>query len=177
MAADIADAAPVSLAEAKAFLRVEHDGEDALIAGLVRTAAGLCEAFTGRMLLRRAATEEVAADGEWRRLSGTPVVGIDGVEGVALDGSAVAVLAEEWSADIDANGDGWVRVAAPGVSRARVAYRAGLAAEWNGVPEALRHGVLRLAAHLHAYRDEPGDGGPPAAVAVLWRPWRRMRLG
>lgn len=47
--------------------------------------------------------------------------------------------------------------------------------DWSALPEALRHGVIRLAAHL--YRD--GDGAaaaPPAAVAALWRPWRRMRL-
>ena len=44
---------PVGLDEVKAALRLD-DGqtlEDALIAGLVRTAAGSCEAFTGRALV------------------------------------------------------------------------------------------------------------------------------
>lgn len=40
--------------------------------------------------------------------------------------------------------------------------------------EPLRQGIVRLVAHMHLHRD--GDQSPPAAVAALWRPWRRMRL-
>jgi len=29
---------------------------------------------------------------------------------------------------------------------------------------------------MFAHRDAPDDAGPPAVVAALWRPWRRMRL-
>ena len=60
--------------------------------------------------------------------------------------------------------------------RIAVAYRAGLAADWPSLPEALRQGAVRLVAHLHAHRDAGDDAGPPAAVAALWRPYRRMRL-
>jgi uncharacterized phiE125 gp8 family phage protein len=63
-----------------------------------------------------------------------------------------------------------------GSTAARVAVEAGLAEDWNGVPEPLRQGIVRLTAHLYAHRDAAGDAGPPAAVAALWRPWRRMRL-
>lgn len=52
-------------------------------------------------------------------------------------------------------------------------------AEWADLPEAVRHGIIRLAAHLYRERDRDGDGAPvapPAAVAALWRPWRAMRL-
>ncbi len=44
------------------------------------------------------------------------------------------------------------------------------------VPAPLRQGVVRLAGHLHAHRDETDAAGPPAAVTALWRPFRRMRL-
>jgi hypothetical protein len=44
------------------------------------------------------------------------------------------------------------------------------------VPEPLRQGIVRLAAHLYAARGEV-EAVPPAAVAALWRPWRRVRLG
>jgi hypothetical protein len=37
--------------------------------------------------------------------------------------------------------------------------------------------VLRLAAHFYTYRTDAGaQAEPPAAVAALWRPWRRLRL-
>ena len=52
-----------------------------------------------------------------------------------------------------------------------------LADEWAQVPQAVRHGVIRLAAHLYRQRDTEGDSTtPPIAVAALWRPWRRLRL-
>lgn len=41
-------------------------------------------------------------------------------------------------------------------------------------PPAVVQGIIRLAAHLYAHRDD--DAGPPAAVAALWRPYRQMRL-
>jgi uncharacterized phiE125 gp8 family phage protein len=58
----------------------------------------------------------------------------------------------------------------------RVGYSAGIAEEWSGVPEPLRQGIVRLAAHLYTHRDSADDAGPPAVVTALWRPYRRMRL-
>jgi hypothetical protein len=47
---------------------------------------------------------------------------------------------------------------------------------WSEVPEALRQGMVRLAAHLYAHRDREEGAGPPAAVTALWRLWRRLGL-
>lgn len=166
-------AVPVALAEAKAFLRIDDGGEDALIAGFVRTATALAEAFTGSRLLVRDVTDTVVPVATWQRLGAAPVVAITGVavSGMALAGSA-------FESDIDTAGNGWVRLIAPGAgTRPVVTYRAGLAADWNGVPEPLRQGIVRLVSHLHAHRDAADAGGAPAAVAALWRPWRRLRLG
>ena len=84
---------------------------------------------------------------------------------------------------MDAAGDGWVRLLAGGPStgsgqagRIRVAYRAGMGEDPNGLPEALRHGIVRMAAHLYSERDRPQGAEPPAAVTAWWRPWRRLRL-
>jgi uncharacterized phiE125 gp8 family phage protein len=165
-------AAVVSLAELKAYLRIEHGDEDALLAGLVRTAGGLCEAFTGQVLLVETRSVHVAIDGEWHRLTPSPARRVMGAWVVAEDGAETAT---DFDAQIDCGGDAWVRISGePG--RARVAVEAGMAADWNGLPEPLRQGIVRLAAHLHAHRDAADDAGPPAAVAALWRPWRRMRL-
>lgn len=73
-----------------------------------------------------------------------------------------------------------VGAAGAGGARLQVEYRAGIATDWMGVPEPLRQGVLRLTAYLYAQRGEagaPGQGDPPAAVAALWRPYRRMLFG
>ena len=103
--------------------------------------------------------------------------GIDGVEAIDAAGAAAALPADAYAIDIDAAGDGWVRVLrAAGAKRVRVTYSAGMAIEIEALPEALRHGVVRLAAHLYTHRDRQDGAGPPAAVTALWRPWRRLRL-
>ena len=164
--------------EAKAYLRIAGAEEDALVARLAIVAAELCEHFTGQALLARGHEEIIPASGAWRRLAATPVRAIGGVEELPADGPAAALPVEAYAVDIDANGDGWVRMTRPlDAARVRVSYEAGLAAEWASVPEALRQGMTRLTAYLFTHRDAAEDRGPPAAVGALWRPWRRMRIG
>lgn len=166
---------PVSLAEAQAFARIDTGEEEGLLAGLLRSASALCEAFTGQVLMARGFEQVLPASASWQRLGPTPVRTIETVERIAADGNATALLPGEYEIDIDARGDGWVRLAVPGEGRLRVRGQAGLASDPNDVPEPLRQGILRLVAHLFASRD--GEGGePPAAVTALWRPYRRMRL-
>ena len=168
---------PVALEDVKAFLRVSVDDEDGLLAGLAAAAAETCEAFTGRALVERAVEEVLAAARRWTRLEAAPVRAITAVAALAEDGSAAPLPAGDYAIDIDAAGDGWVRLAAaPGCKRIRVSYSAGMAAAADGLPEALRHGIVRLAAFFYTARDRQESAGPPAAVTALWRPWRRLRL-
>lgn len=166
----------VSLPELKAYLRIAHGDEDALLAGIVRSAMQMCEAFTGRMLIVRAVEEVTGASRSWSRLKLAPVREIESVAGLATDGAETQFSTGDYAVDIDAAGEGWVRLLQPiAAMRLRVRYRAGLAEDPGSVPEAIRHGVLRLAAHLYAHREAVGVG-PPTAVSALWRPWRRLHL-
>lgn len=179
MGATIAEPGPlaVPLAELKAFLRIGNSEEDALLAGLVRSAADTCEAFTGRMLIVRDGEETIRASTAWTRLATAPVRAI--VEVAALDAESMARLLDpaDHAIDIDAAGEGWVRLTGPiAETRVKVRYRAGLARDESDVPEAVRHGIVRLAAHFYTHRDAVDGGGAPAAVTALWRPWRRLRL-
>jgi uncharacterized phiE125 gp8 family phage protein len=161
----------VTMAEAQAYARVETGEEEALLAGLVRTASGLCEAFLGQVVIARSFAERVQASNDWQRLGIAPVRSI---EAITVD--SIAILASAYSTDIDSNGCGWVRLVNPQAGAiVEVSGTAGMASGQNEVPEPIRQGVLRLAAHLFAARD--GEGGEvPAAVTALWRPYRRMRL-
>lgn len=165
-----------SLAELKAYLRIETGGEDAVLAGLLRSAATLCEQFVGQWLVARDARETVAGDGGWQRLSARPVLGIGSVAAVDADGASEALPVDAYAIDIDAAGDGWVRSTRAGDRRVlAVSYRAGMAGEMNGLPEALRQGIVRLAADHYLARGTE-SAAPPAVVSALWRPFRRMRL-
>lgn len=171
-------AGAAALGEAKAYLRVEGSEEDAMLERLIGSAAELCERFLQQALLRRGFSETLELSGAWTRLGMAPVQSISAVEGVRSDGSTVAISADSYAIDIDAHGEGWVRVSqVDDAVRIKVKYQAGVAADWASLPEALRQGMVRLTAHLFTHRDGPGDAGPPAAVTALWRPWRRMRIG
>jgi uncharacterized phiE125 gp8 family phage protein len=166
----------VTLSEAQAYLRIETGEEEALLSGLVRTASALCEAFIDQAVIARAFECDMEASCSWQRLPVTPVRSIGEVDSIALDGTATPLAPGSYSVDIDAAGDGWVRLPRPaGTTRVRVGGTVGIADDENGVPEPLRQGVLRLVAHLFSDRDGSG-GEPPAAVTALWRPYRRMRV-
>jgi uncharacterized phiE125 gp8 family phage protein len=165
----------VTLAEAQAFARIESGEEEALLDGLVRSSTALCEAFIGRQLIARPFVEIVAASAEWQRLDHFPVRSIETVERLMPDGSRGPIPQGQYDGDIDSDGAGWVRTSGCVDWRVRVSGEAGLAEDPNGVPEPIRQGIVRLAAHLFESRDGPA-GEPPAAVTALWRPYRRMRL-
>jgi uncharacterized phiE125 gp8 family phage protein len=157
---------------AKAYLRVESGEEDAVLGRLAGAAIGLAEAYCGQALIARGFSEEVAAGVRWRRLGVCPVTTIDTVE--AVNGGVLAV--GTYAIDIDGDAVGWVRTVPPiAATRVRIGYRAGIASDWATMPQALTQGVVLLIAHLFAHRDD--DSAPPAAVAALWRPYRRLRLG
>jgi len=169
-------ALPVPIEALRAYLRIEGSEEDALLAGLVRSAGELCEAFTRLSLIGAEFEQAVPARPAWTRLDRTPV---RAVLGVAAPGAAapVPLAPGDYAIDIDASGDGWVRVLrGAGAGQVLVRYEAGLAADWNGIPEPLRQGIVRMATHLYAHRDREDAAGPPAAVTALWLPYRRLRL-
>jgi uncharacterized phiE125 gp8 family phage protein len=168
-------AEPVSVAELKTFLRLSGSEEDALLAAFLRTGRAMCEAFTRLTLMQRSFAETLGGAGP-RRLTASPVTQVTWVETLTPDGATAAIPPAMWSVTVDPDGVATIGAPAADRDRLRVQYRAGLSPDWNGIPEPLRQGVIRLAAHLFANRDGSGDLGPPAAVAALWRPWRRIQL-
>ena len=166
----------VTMSEAQAYVRIETGEEEAVLAGLIRTASALCESFLNRVVVARDFALELPTSSDWQRLELTPVLSISAVEALDSGGFATPLLTSGYAIDIDSSGDGWVRLSEPTDARwIRVSGTAGMAEDENGVPEPIRQGVLRLTAHLFTARDGSG-GEPPAAVTALWRPYRRMGL-
>ncbi|MBC2665051.1 hypothetical protein H7F51_05945 [Novosphingobium flavum] len=169
---------PAALAELKDWLGINTSGEDATLTAQLRAALETCEAFTGQMPLVAECEDVIAVSSEWQKLDVRPVLSITSVEGLANDGTRLALTPAAYALDFRADGTGWLRMLDPGLaSRIAVRFSAGLATDWSGLPDGLRHGIVRLAAHQYRQR-EAGDKGPvpPAAVAALWRPWRGPRL-
>jgi len=166
----------VTLSEAQAYVRIETGEEEAIVAGLIRTASALCESFINQVVIARDFTIDLPASGTWERVALTPVRSITEVQAIDQNGAVTPLATGDYSIDVDSSGDGWVRTAGSGsATRVRVSGSAGLASSENEVPEPIRQGILRLVAHLFSTRDGAG-GDPPAAVTALWRPYRRLRV-
>ena len=175
-------AAP-ALAELKQWLGISTAHDDAALTALLRASLDICEAFTGIMPLVAECEETAPPARCWRGLATRPVQAITGVEAIAPDGQRFALASGDYEIDLDADGGGRVRLPAlsgrelSGRERVAVRFTAGLVAEWEDLPAALRHGIARLAAHQHRERETGGASPlPPASVAALWRPWRRLRV-
>lgn len=173
---------PVSLAEAKAHLRVTHDEEDGLIAVYLMAARRAVEARTGlavlaqtwRLVLDRPPAAPVA-------LPRGPVSAVATVETVMRDGSTSLVPPDLYDVETGLGARLAPRGPWPHSDRLIGGVRIEFAAGWPdaaAVPEDVRHAIRLLAAHFHEHR-EAGTGSaaglPPAAEALL-SPYRRARL-
>lgn len=174
---------PVSLAEAKLFLRVDHNVEDELIATLIVAAREAVEAGCGRALITRRVRESLDI---WRRDAvGGAVLGLGPVSNVI----AVRLLADNGSQSVidperyrlDGGRDRPRLVFASGVPATlrsaggvEIEYDAGFAEEAADLPVALRIATLQIVATL--YETRLGDTPIPEAVRALMRPFAPARL-
>ena len=162
--------------ELKTWLAITSDREDAMMETLMRSSFDMCEAFTGVMPLQQTCEEYLPASTAWQVLSARPVTSISLLVAIPNQGSAVVLGAGDYELDIDADQVGRIRLRAQGSARRlQVHYLAGMASNWDALPDGMQQGIVRLAAHHYRERDNAGDT-PPASVAALWRPWRRVRL-
>lgn len=170
--------APMALTELKNWLGITTPSDDAQLSALLRTALDACEHFTGTIPIEQGCEAVLAITPDWQALPARPVQAITAIEGIPAEGGRFALPPASYAIELDADGTGRVRLGNPGAAgRIAVRFSAGLAADWSGLPDGLRHGILRLAAFYYRQRESEGSGAmPPAAVAALWRPWRRMRV-
>lgn len=166
-----------ALDELKQWLAITTPHDDTALMALLRASLDMCEAFTGTMPLSATCEEILPAMPGWQCLATRPVQAITAVEGIPAEGPRFAFAGDAYELEIDSDGTGQVRLARQGAAgRIAVRFVAGLSPGWGSLPEGLRHGIIRLAAQQFRERDSGASDTPPAAVAALWRPWRRLRL-
>ncbi|HEV2597359.1 head-tail connector protein [Sphingopyxis sp.] len=168
---------PVSLNEARGWLRLGPSLDDAVVAQLLRAATSICEAYIGQWLIVRTADEVLSLRGGAARPTARPVIAVEAVTLLAADDAQTALGAADYRLVREPGGAVRLVIAAPGdADRVSITYRAGLADGVNAVPEAIRQGIVRMTQHLHDARDGAA-ATPPAVIAALWQPWRMLSLG
>lgn len=168
---------PVSLNEARGWLRLGPSIDDAVIAQLLRASTSICEAYIGQWLIVRTATDLLPVRGGAVRLAARPVIAVETVTLLPANDEETVLGAGDYRLIREPGGAARLVISFPGdADRVRISYRAGMAAGVNDIPEAIRQGIVRMTQHLHDARDGAGET-PPAVIAALWQPWRRLSLG
>ncbi len=168
-----------ALAELKQWLGITTADDDTALAALLDAALETCEAFTGQLSLEAVCEETLPQSTSWTALATRPVQAVTGLARLAHDGTRTQLAITDYAVTLSADGTASLRLTASPTDDQRlvVSFTAGLAAQWDDLPASLRHGLIRLCAHQHRERENAGAAPlPPASVAALWRPWRRMRL-
>ncbi|ALN73969.1 head-tail connector protein [Aureimonas sp. AU20] len=174
---------PVSLAEAKTFLRLDRDDEDALVATCLKAARQAVEAETGLVLTERRVRIAFEPDPASAVLAirRRPIRSV--LEAIGFDERGTAAPLDPASFRLEAQPFGAHLILPPGLAgRApngvEVEVRAGQRAE--DVPEALKLAILRLAAAAFETRGTVGPALQPAFMPPLARaliaPFRAPRL-
>ncbi|MGQ0740924.1 MAG: head-tail connector protein [Alphaproteobacteria bacterium] len=174
---------PVSLADAKAHLRVDTNDDDALITRLIAAARQAAEEATGRAFV--AQTWRLWLDGwpsEWAiELPRPPLIGVSSITAYDRNGNATVVDAETYLVDAAARPGRVVfdtTVLPPVILRAANAIAVEFDAGYGAaavVPAGIVAGVLAWIAHLYELRGE-SETPPPAQALALLAPYRVFAL-
>lgn len=177
---------PVTLAEVKAQLRIDHDSEDVLIGGLIRAATAEVEAQTGMALIAqhwRLALDRLPESGIVL-LRRHPVREIQSVTIYDAEGASSLVDPSRWSADLVSR-PARMDIDLP-VGRLRrmngleIDFEAGFGEAGADVPDQLKRAVLVLVAHWFefraAYRAEDQPVSHPPGFERLIAGYRLGRL-
>lgn len=186
---------PVTLAEAKLHLRVDHNDEDTLIESLIRAATEHLDGWTG--ILGRCLVEQV-----WRQdhdrfarqmiIPLGPVIAVQSITWRDPTGQLSTVPSGSYDLRTDEAGNAVIRFDGDYVfptnlheSRAvAINFKAGYETKpgplaTSTVPDPLKVAILLLVGHWYQNREAVSPAGMaslPFAVEALIAPYRRMQL-
>jgi uncharacterized phiE125 gp8 family phage protein len=178
-------AEPVSLAEAKAHLRITHNDEDALLGALIASARRIAEARTGLCFLAQGWTlfrDDWPEDG-MIEIPLSPVMAVEELAVFGEDDEKAVIESSHYVVDLASRPSRlmlrgsrqWQR---PGrrLNGIAVKLQAGFGPDAQSVPQPLRQAVLLVVAHLYAHRGDVQMPGLPASAEALLTLFREVRL-
>lgn len=196
---------PVTLATAKAHLRVDNNDDDTLIATYLTAARNWAEEYLGRTLITQqlqyviqpqpftgafpylALPFPVAIYPLWypwpdamnypTELPRAPVQSVDAISYGVWGSPDVVIAADQYQADLNFGRIQFTPGAAPPSSdHLAITFTAGYGADGSAVPGAIIAGILMLLSAMYENRgDVPGE--PPATARMLLAMYRRVSFG
>lgn len=164
---------PVTLAEAKLFLRVDHTSEDAAISQMIRSAREVAEQILNRSLITQ----------RWLcSIYGTPAHCVSLLYGPV--GSIISVTFHDDAGNIStADADSYSLrdpftlefANYPSAKQTDILYEAGMAANANGLDAALKQNILQHVAYLYGFRSLD-EAVRMHDITRLYAPFREVQL-
>lgn len=191
MLAPVRTAAPsdsvlVTLAEAKAHCRVDHDDEDTLITAFVKAATAHFDGYSGvlgRALLTQTWQQDFGGFTDGMRLAVGDLISVSSVTYYDTDNTQQTLSANVYAAHSDGigpflalkNGQSWPSVYTR-KDAVRVTWTAGYGSAAANVPTPIRQAILLLVGHWYENREAVGSDMKevPMAVNSLVLPFRRV---
>lgn len=175
------DAEPFTTAQAKAFLRVDVDTDDALIDNLVKSARIMCETETGLQLITAEYTWKL--DGFPRGyvfdLPVTPVQSVDSISYIDASGTSQSLATTVYQSDVSGeiarvglkSGQVWPSTASDTFNTVTITFTAGYGDASADIPQSLRDGMAMIIAHWYENREAVSEATKipvPMGVKYLW---------
>lgn len=197
-------AEPLSTAEAKVFLRVDHDDDDTLIDSLVAAARHALERFTGRAFItqswtmyldgfgvaREPALFEGVRTGPWLttrtgviEVPRPPLASLTTFKWYNEADTATTVAASIYYVDTNSEpgrialrtGHTWPADTLRAANGVEIVFQAGYGSAGSDMPPDLLQAVRKMTAYLYEKRDEGWDGKTiPTDVVALAAPYRMI---
>lgn len=176
---------PVTLAEAKAHLRVDGEADDSYIASLIVTSRLQIEAALGLALVTQSWRLQLD---EWPpdhviEMPMRPLAAINAISVATGDSTSITLSLSAYIVDGTANP---ARISFTSLPPAPGAIARGIAIDFTAgfgsaasVPRDIRHALLLLVAHWFEHREPAASGAGtaiPDAVSTLLAPYRMVRL-
>jgi uncharacterized phiE125 gp8 family phage protein len=177
---------PVTVTDARAWLRISHTSEDILIADLISAARQDVENQTGLSLISQQwrLTLDNWPEGDMIELPRGPVTGIAAVTVYAANGTPVVAQPADYILDTRSDPARLLfeKRVNPGrrMNGIEIDFSAGFGATGTNVPDMLNRAILLLVAHWYEFRgafrasDQPVSY--PDGYLPLLRPYRKVRL-
>lgn len=177
-------AEPVTLAEARAHLRLDGTEENPLVEALIAAARAALEAETRRAFVTqswRLTLDDWPAD--LVRLPLAPVAAVTAVKVASLSGAMLPIDPGFYETDLAGEpprlaakrGQAWP-MPATRLAGIAVDFTAGYGTAAD-VPPPLKQALLLLVAHWFENREPAGSGNElPRTITALVAPWKRVRL-
>lgn len=186
---------PVSLSDAKAWLRAGHGDEDGLINDLIASARARIESEIGLALITQSwrwtldawPVRRLSACGQAVSFPLRPLLSVEALRTFDRDSASTSVDPAEYRVEGGEPGRliAVLPFSLPRPERAaggiEIDFTAGFGASGDDVPAPLREALLRLVSDAYsnverAQSARRGEGGLPESIEALLRPWRRARL-